>query len=228
MKTNARRPSHWSDLLKIGISIIDQANEDVTVVDRWTLGGGTALMLQIDHRDSHDIDLFVDDPQVLSYLVPYDGRFDLDAVPADYVLNGTSSLKIAFPQGEIDFICGPELTSVPTRPVTLLGRTIAMETPAEIIAKKIRFRGRFMQPRDIFDLAAVLRMVDREDLVRSLEPVREHCARARESVLRLDRDLASAAMGELWLRPTFVDLPGTARGTVLDFLEEVASAAEPG
>lgn len=33
-----------------------------------TLGGGTALMLQIGHRDSRDIDLFLPDPQLLGWI----------------------------------------------------------------------------------------------------------------------------------------------------------------
>jgi hypothetical protein len=30
------------------------------------LGGGTAMMMQIDHRSSRDIDIFVSDPQLLA------------------------------------------------------------------------------------------------------------------------------------------------------------------
>jgi len=32
------------------------------MIDSWTFGGGTALMLQIDHRESFDVDIFLDDP----------------------------------------------------------------------------------------------------------------------------------------------------------------------
>jgi len=53
-------PTRWDKLFDIAISIIDQSNRETQVVDRWTFGGGTALMLQIGHRESHDIDLFVD------------------------------------------------------------------------------------------------------------------------------------------------------------------------
>ncbi|MCG8559317.1 MAG: nucleotidyl transferase AbiEii/AbiGii toxin family protein [Hyphomicrobiales bacterium] len=52
------------------MSIIDQSNREALVVDSWTFGGGTALMLQIEHRESHDIDLFIDDPQILPLLNP--------------------------------------------------------------------------------------------------------------------------------------------------------------
>jgi hypothetical protein len=33
-------------------------------------GGGTAMMLQIDHRESHDVDIFLTDPQLLASLDP--------------------------------------------------------------------------------------------------------------------------------------------------------------
>lgn len=46
-------------------------------MDRWSFGGGTALMLQIAHRESHDIDLFIDDPQILPFLNPETQCFDL-------------------------------------------------------------------------------------------------------------------------------------------------------
>jgi len=35
------------------------------------------------------------------------------------------------------------------------GREVDLETPAEIIAKKVYYRGDRMQPRDMFDIAAV-------------------------------------------------------------------------
>jgi hypothetical protein len=35
------------------------------------------------------------------------------------------------------------------------GHSVALETPAEIIAKKAYYRGWTFQPRDMFDLAAV-------------------------------------------------------------------------
>jgi hypothetical protein len=46
-------------------SLLRQAN---IVVDNWTLGGGTAMMLQIGHRESDDVDIFLSDPQLLGLL----------------------------------------------------------------------------------------------------------------------------------------------------------------
>ncbi|MEI2298779.1 nucleotidyl transferase AbiEii/AbiGii toxin family protein [Ensifer sp. MJa1] len=57
--------SKWADLFDQACRIIDQANSSLTLIDTWTFGGGTALMLQIDHRESFDVDIFLDDPQLL-------------------------------------------------------------------------------------------------------------------------------------------------------------------
>lgn len=55
-------PSRWEDLLKEAFNIIDAANRDGDILAGRTFGGGTAMMLQIDHGESHDVDLFLYDP----------------------------------------------------------------------------------------------------------------------------------------------------------------------
>lgn len=64
--------AQWEKLFAIACDLIDQVNRDFKIIDSWTLGGGTALMLQISHRASDDIDVFLDDHQVLPYLDPGD------------------------------------------------------------------------------------------------------------------------------------------------------------
>ncbi len=54
------------------------------------------MMLQIDHRESHDVDIFLPDPQFLSYLDPKLHDFKFEILPADYDGDGSSFLKIAF------------------------------------------------------------------------------------------------------------------------------------
>ena len=103
---NTPQPSRWSELFDMAMSIINQANERGIDMQNWSFGGGTALMLQIDHRDSHDIDIFIDDPQYLPYLNPQTQGYDLVLDPSDYETDGSRALKIVFAGiGEIDFIC---------------------------------------------------------------------------------------------------------------------------
>lgn len=128
--------------------IIDQANGEGDIVGAWTFGGGTALMLQIGHRQSHDIDLFVDDPQILPYLNPNTQGYRMDVAPSSYDSDGRD-LKLSFDGiGEIDFICTGSLSENPTVETEVRGRMVRVETPLEIITKKLVYRGSHLQPRD--------------------------------------------------------------------------------
>jgi len=62
--------SQWPILFDLAGNIFDHFQATNGFIPDWTFGGGTALMLQIDHRESHDIDLFLDDPQIIPYLNP--------------------------------------------------------------------------------------------------------------------------------------------------------------
>jgi len=44
----------WARLFRIACALIRQVNSKQTIIDSWSFGGGTAMMLQIDHRESHD------------------------------------------------------------------------------------------------------------------------------------------------------------------------------
>lgn len=134
--------------------MIRQVNAEHKIIDYWTLGGGTAMMLQIDHRISHDIDIFLPDPQALPFLDPQKHDFIFEIRPVDYTGDGARLLKLGFGFGEIDFIVAPSLTSFPTTQATIGGEAVLLETIPEIIAKKIYHRGDRIAPRDIFDIAA--------------------------------------------------------------------------
>ena len=55
----------WEKLPAKAFIIVDEVERHGSGLEGMTLGGGTALMLQIGHRDSRDIDLFLPDPQLL-------------------------------------------------------------------------------------------------------------------------------------------------------------------
>ncbi|MDA8345274.1 MAG: nucleotidyl transferase AbiEii/AbiGii toxin family protein [Thermaerobacter sp.] len=93
---------------------------------RWTFGGGTALMLRYHHRVSRDIDIFEDRPEWLSVLSPRLNN-TTDTFSRDYV-EDTKYLKLALPEGEIDFIIAPLLTQPGAVQATLRGRKVAVET----------------------------------------------------------------------------------------------------
>lgn len=75
------------------------------------LGGGTRLMLSLNHRISHDIDLFFTDAQWIGYLTPRLNDY-VEALAGDYD-EAADYLKLRFPEGEIDFIVRTRLLNLP-------------------------------------------------------------------------------------------------------------------
>lgn len=107
--------SDWKRLFRIASSLIRQVNTDQRIIDTWSIGGGTAMIVQIDHRRSDDIDIFLTDPQLLPYLDPGLHDFTFEVLPSDYRGDGSNFLKLAFEGiGEIDFIVSRSMTGTPS------------------------------------------------------------------------------------------------------------------
>lgn len=146
------RPGPWAALFASALTLTDHL---ATVIANpvWTFGGGTVLMLRLNHRHSRDIDLFVPDPQYLGHVTP---RLSDPAenLTTDYV-EAAEYVKLLMPAGEIDIVVGTPLTDSPWEVVMHRGRRILVETNAEIVAKKMHYRGNQAKARDLFDLCAV-------------------------------------------------------------------------
>nr|WP_246752056.1 nucleotidyl transferase AbiEii/AbiGii toxin family protein [Bradyrhizobium diazoefficiens] len=128
--------SDWAQLFRIACAMIRQVNAEQNIIDCWTFGGGTAMMLQIDHRMSHDVDIFLPDPQALPFLDPQKHDFDFEIRPVDYKGDGTRLLKLGFGFGEIDFIVAPSLTSSPTTRAIVEGEVVLLETIPESLRRR--------------------------------------------------------------------------------------------
>lgn len=223
---NTPNPSRWPELFDQAMAIIDHANAQGIGMEDWTFGGGTALMLQIGHRDSHDIDLFISDAQYLPFLNPEVQGYDLNLAPSGYDTDGTRALKIIYDGiGEIDFICCFPVTEHPSRRAIVNGREINRETPAEIIAKKIVFRGATLQPRDMFDIAAVSAALGEDMLVQTLLPLADACLPALTVAQRMSPELAQSVMGKLMVRPDYAGLLESAQSITREILERVIAEA---
>jgi len=144
----------WQGLLQHAYSLIDEIAAHGIQNPFWTFGGGTVLMLRYCHRMSKDIYIFVPDPQYLGYVSPRLSEV-AEAVSDKYV-EGPGYIKLLRPEGEIDFVASPNLTSDPFEVWELLGRQVKVETSAEIVAKKLWHRGDRATARDLFDLALVI------------------------------------------------------------------------
>ena len=204
-------PPGWLQLLRIARSLIEQLNSDQLIIDHWTFGGGTALMLQIDHRESRDIDIFLLDPQLLSFLDPQKHDFEFETQPDECRGDGVRSLKLAFRNiGEIDFIVAGPLTNTPTTEMNVDDQIILLETIPEIITKKIFHRASSMQPRDIFDIAAAAEQYA-DPLIDSLRMYRDHVAEALAAIRNLNAEFVRSAIQEkLAIKEKYTELAKTA------------------
>jgi Nucleotidyl transferase AbiEii toxin, Type IV TA system len=219
------RTSNWQVLLGIARELIDQVNSHTTVIESWTLGGGTALMLQIDHRESYDIDIFLDDPQLLGFLDPAKNDFKLALAPDNASGDGLRFQKFSFAEiGEIDFIAAVPLTKGPAVSRTIEGHNINLETVAEIIAKKVHFRGRSVQPRDIFDIAAAIQSHNVE-ISAALRNFEADVGSALDRLRALNPAFVEAAIEKLAIESSFSDLAHTALGVSIDYLSGLKRGA---
>ena len=216
---NTPLPSRWPELFDMAMAIIDQANAQGIGMNSWSFGGGTALMLQINHRESHDIDLFIEDAQYLPYLNPETQDYDLALAPSDYETDGTRALKIVFDGvGEIDFICCDPVTETPFTKAEIRGRNVRLETPAEILAKKVVFRGSQLQPRDMFDIAAVAQAMGTAYVVEACSTFPDACREALRVTENMNPRLVDAVTEKLLVSEGFLGLQGRAQMIATEIL----------
>jgi len=214
--------SRWRDLLNEAFGILDHVNRDFDIVDTWSFGGGTAMMIQIDHRESHDVDLFLDDPQLLPYVEATVAERQFALGEATYNGDGTGHLKIAFKSiGEIDFIVTGHVTDAPTTFQEIEGRQVALETVPEIIAKKVRYRGSRIQPRDIFDIAAAVEAGETDAIVSALATIPGYVAGTIDRIEKQPPDYVSTSISQLALREKNKHLIDTAYDIALNLLRRV-------
>lgn len=213
----------WSRLLRVARSLIRQVNSAEIIIDRWTFGGGTAMMLQINHRESHDIDIFLPDPQLLPFLDPAKRDFAFDTPPADYRGDGVTFLKLAFENtGEIDFIVAGALTSQPVAQQTVENETLLLETIPEIIAKKIYHRGSAIRPRDIFDIAAA-GDTHAPSIIQELQPYKKEVSNAVSAMDKLNSEFVERAISQLAIKPEYEAIAKTARDRAKEVMLAVLS-----
>ena len=168
------------------------------------------MMLQIGHRESHDVDIFLPDPQLLSYLDPRTHDFTFEIEPTDYAGDGARSLKLVFEDiGEIDFIVAGTLTSNPTTSTTVEGEVVQLETIPEIITKKIYYRGTSIQPRDIFDIAAGGN-VDESSIISELASYKDEVRKTLAAIDKLNPTFINQGIADLATKPEYEAIAKTA------------------
>jgi len=206
-ETHNQRPSEWERLFVIACDLLDQVHEHAGDYEfGWSFGGGTAMMIQIGHRESHDVDIFIDDGQILGFLDPAKGDLHFKEKPADYGGDGARYQKFAFTDiGEIDFIASGHLTDTPFVTKQIEGRDVKLETIPEIIAKKVFHRGSEAKARDVFDIAAAARS-HRPEVVTALKGFPDQVSKTLARLDKLNPEFVRGAIGQLMILPDFLDM----------------------
>jgi hypothetical protein len=93
-----QRLTTWEILFQRALVLIEDARSAGIPVEEWTFGGGTVLMRRHRHRLSKDIDIFVNDPQFITYLTPRLNQ-TAESLTTNYV-EDHNFVKLAFPEGE--------------------------------------------------------------------------------------------------------------------------------
>ena len=156
VKSESLPDGPWEKLFPRALALIDEISRYGGIADPfWTFGGGTVLMFRHRHRLSKDIDIFVPDPQYLGFVTPRlsDTAADLTQ---DYTEQPGAFVKLVFEEGEVDFVAAPNLLADAWETWDIGGRSVRVETAAEIIAKKMYHRGDRVTARDLFDFALVI------------------------------------------------------------------------
>jgi hypothetical protein len=144
----------WKSLLRFCFAVVDAVIREHGVGFPIQIGGGSMLLRRYRHRKSRDLDLFVSDVRLARWCSP---RFNETAADlfADYGEEATAT-KLVTGMQEVDIIAAaPIVLDDAIEPAVFFGRDVLIERPREILAKKIVYRGRTFQPRDVFDLACV-------------------------------------------------------------------------
>jgi hypothetical protein len=131
----------------------------------WTIGGGTMLNDMFAHRESKDIDIFVSDPQILLFLTPRSNDVAEQIGDAGSYVESSNFIKFVTRNGEIDFIVAPRLTKPHAIPRDIGDHPAMVETPVEILAKKVLYRAEAFTGRDLFDLAFLIENGEAEKLM---------------------------------------------------------------
>lgn len=112
------------------------------------------------------------------------------------------------------------MTDIPTVKRTIEGEEVDLETVAEIITKKIHYRGASIKPRDIFDVAAAAQH-HREAIVTALRAYKDDVARTLTVLERLNPDFVKMAIADLAIRAPYKPTIGTALNDARDLLRSV-------
>lgn len=156
-------------------------------------GGGTALAIyHFQHRKSYDIDLFVTDPQILSYLSPKHWLEDSHLFNTAKYINLANHIRLLTKENiKIDILVAQDFIghAIIDDSKVFFNENIYVESLEDILAKKIVYRKDQNKSRDIIDLAVALHH-DRlifEKLLKAEAVTLQDLRDLHDALMRLDR-----------------------------------------
>lgn len=199
---------------------------DATLPGRecWTFGGGTALAVQLDHRISYDIDIFLESSRHLRSLTPARNEAMRAFLGGHRYQWPGHYLKLELDGGEIDFISSAPVTDLAPQPLEVGdGTTVQMEPKLEIAAKKAFYRASDFKTRDVFDFAAIAEQ-DRQGLVAALRDLPpDRLPRLRDRLTALEADYVESAARDV--NPTPNGRRFLSQAAIADVMAVVEEAA---
>lgn len=144
-----------------------------------------------------DIDIFLPDAQALRLLSPQHND-TVRAITGKWQEPG-HYIKLELDEGEIDFIASGLRTDPGFTSWKYENRKLPLETVAEVLAKKLHWRGSVALARDVFDLAAAWRL-NPDSLCQAIEAEPDGARRVADQITRRGKRIAREL--PLAIRPT--------------------------
>ena len=146
--------SDQAELFESALEILEDYD-----IATWSLGGGTALsMLYYRHRLSYDIDIFIESFGEIQRILDHQEEIAANlGIYRNVILSSPTGVTFVLDDEahglKLDFIYSPALTSKPFVQHDVFDHdNITVQTPLEIVAKKLKFREK-VTIRDFVDYA---------------------------------------------------------------------------
>ena len=171
--------------------VINNAIKGGVPVESIKFGGGTALSIYYyQHRLSFDIDLFILNPQYLSFFSPKLWIEDYDSFDQSQYIDKSNHIGVITSNNiKIDILVDPNSTSpLVDDSKEIFPFDIYIESIEDIIAKKIVFRKKDNKTRDIFDIALCISKNKYllNELIKSEKILKDDLIQLKEALLSIN------------------------------------------
>ena len=151
---NYRKEGSWRNLQESALEISERIRQQSNSSFEPKLGGGIRLMLAFNHRISSSLDFFVDSKRWISLL---SRSASMESNSSRSFYDEGNVFQLSLTDGEIQFIASPNLLNIDNfwNPGAEEA-SFPMLPPAEIVARKLFYRGWELTAHDLLDWACLL------------------------------------------------------------------------